>query len=56
MFERTIAEKSKLRRGKIAEIEGKEKKQTINFLRNILLIVKVQVICIKITRDRRNRK
>ena len=26
MFERTTAEKSKLRRGKIAEIEGKEKK------------------------------
>ena len=42
-----IAERAKLKREKIAEIEGEEKTYTINRLKNTLLIIKVQVICTK---------
>ena len=47
IFERSIEERIKSRRGRLDEI--KRKKQNINneFLKNTLLIIKVQVICTK---------
>ena len=46
MFERSIAEKTKLRRERLDEIKRKEQ-NIINCLKNTLLIIKVQAICTK---------
>ena len=47
MFERGIAEKTKLRMEGLDEIKRKEQNINMNCLKNTLLIIKVQVICTK---------
>ena len=46
-FEKIIAERTKLRKRRIAEIEEEEKKYTTNCLIVTLVNIKIQVICIK---------
>ena len=47
MFERSIAERTKLRRERLDKIKRKEQSITMNCLKNTLLIIKAQVICTK---------
>ena len=47
MFERSIEERIKSRRGRLDEIKRKEQNITMNCLKNTLLIIRVQVICTK---------
>ena len=47
MFERSIAERAKLRKERLGEIKKKNRTYTMNCLENILIIIEVQVICTK---------
>ena len=55
-FEKSIAERTKLRKRRIAEIEEKEKKYTMNCLIDTLVNIKIQVICIKNYMRQRQKK
>ena len=48
VFERSIVEKIKLRKGRLDEMERKEQNINNDCLKNTLLIIKVQVIYTKI--------
>ena len=47
IFERSFAERMKSRKERFDEIKKKEQEKTMNCVKHILLIIKVQVVCAK---------